>query len=392
MRASPNRNAFASTDDYILFSFGAIIIGLGFGGFQLWHFHHGEICAVAMRIAHWEMRFIASFADRFELADIQVQRANPQNVTFRQIEGLWRDIGMFFRIPAAIFVAALGVLCFLRAAPSRFCRDLDLEALIREQARGFGCVAAFVGRRLKLVSPATRGAPRPADPALNAAEWVACWATNVAGAFDEAKARIELRRQLGPIWCSAELAPAHIRCMLAVFALHGAQKRQESQDLLGALAASLAARPDEDRFGPAAPLTFPRALVERADHWIADPEVGGPMLALAGLHGFTTPFLMTVLTEARLRAGVLAPGQFAWLKLVDRRLWYALHSLGFPFDGCGSYPHPNPRVEAVGARDHWAAECIVGDRILIPSLDRAVAAIRASRGDAGCETKTKEVR
>ena len=62
----------------------------------------------------------------------------------------------------------------------------------------------------------------------------------------------------------------------------------------------------------------------------------------------------------------MAPAQFVWLKLVDRNLWYALHSLGYEIEGIGRYIHPNPRVEALGARDHWAAERMCGPPILKP--------------------------
>ena len=47
---------------------------------------------------------------------------------------------------------------------------------------------------------------------------------------------------------------------------------------------------------------------------------------------------MSVLNQARLRSGVLAPAQFAFLKLVDRRLWYALHALGFELDALIAAP------------------------------------------------------
>ena len=72
----------------------------------------------------------------------------------------------------------------------------------------------------------------------------------------------------------------------------------------------------------------------------------------------------------------------AWLKLVDRRLWYALSSLGFETEGVGRYLHPNPRIEAVGARDHWAVERAAGMALLEPQLDRAIAAIRMASGHA----------
>ena len=51
----------------------------------------------------------------------------------------------------------------------------------------------------------------------------------------------------------------------------------------------------------------------------------------------------------------------------DRRLWYALHSLGMP----------NPYVEARGSRDHYAAECLTGEPIHAPSIDRAALGLQA---------------
>ena len=87
---------------------------------------------------------------------------------------------------------------------------------------------------------------------------------------------------------------------------------------------------------------------------------------------------MSLLNESRLAAGVLAPAQFAWLKLVDRPLWYALHSLGFETEGFGRYLHPNPRVEAAGARDHWAAERIAKRPLARPDIERALEAVRAA--------------
>jgi len=77
-----------------------------------------------------------------------------------------------------------------------------------------------------------------------------------------------------------------------------------------------------------------------------------------------------------LRAGVLAPAQFSWVKLVDRPLWYALHSLGFESEGLGRYAHPNPRVEAAGARDHWATERAADRPVHWPAVERALEALK----------------
>lgn len=375
-----NRAAWASNDDYTFLSLAVIMIGLGFGGWLLWQFQHPAISAIALQVGHWQIQVIRWFTDRYDLADAQMRAADPAYVTFPQLLGLFRDLGSFFRIPAALLVTALGVWCFLRAAPARFCRSLDLEALIREQARSFRSTAAHVRRRLGLAA-IRAGEPRPADSALNTSEWVECWATGTGGGFDELKARHELGRQLGSLWRGPRRASPQVRALLAVLALHLAQRRDDARALLGDLAESLPARDKEARVGPERPLAFPAAVIAHADGVLAEHTIAAPALAIADRHGFTAPALMSLLTEARLRAGVLAPAQFAFLKLVDRRLWYALHSLGFPSDGPGSTTHPNPRIEAVGARDHWAAELAAGRPLLVPALDRAVSAIRTVARD-----------
>ena len=197
-----------------------------------------------------------------------------------------------------------------------------------------------------------------------------------------------LALQLGPPWCGVEPAAPHVRCLFAVFALHLAERRAEAcgcsatSPPLSTRAAARRAIPARDaaatrrkgrtarsccRLPPSPPLTT-----------LHDEEVSGPPGAVAARHAYTHTALISLLNEARLRAGVLATGQFAWLKLVDRGLWYALHSLGFETEGFGRYLHPNPRVEAVGARDHWAVERTLGEPVGQPSLDRAIEALRKS--------------
>lgn len=100
---------------------------------------------------------------------------------------------------------------------------------------------------------------------------------------------------------------------------------------------------------------------------------------------------MSVLCQARLKAGILAPAQFNVLKLIDRRLWFALHSLGFPAaPGEVAAPMPNPRVEAIGARDHWATESQAGRPLRVPAIDRAVLAIRVAASKRGASQARPE--
>jgi len=383
MRSPPNpRAAWPSSDDNTGFNLIVILLGCCVGAYLLWTCYHGEISAGVIALRHHEITFIQLFTDRYDLEGWQMLAADPEEVTFRDLYGISRAVGVFFRVPAAIFMLLLAMICALRAAPARYKRPFDLDALIRQQAASFGTSAAFVRRHLRLVPPAFTGAgsssrdPRPSDYALNPEEWIARFATGPDGGFDEVAARCALVRQLGPRWRGLQEASPQVRCLFAAFALHLAQRRADALRLLGDLSASLANSGQDKPEGPDAPLALPASSVAEADALLVEGELVTPALAIVNRHAYAHTALMELLNTARLRAGVLAPGQFAWLKLVDRPLWYTLHSLGFETEGIGRYLHPNPRVEAIGTRDHWAVERLAGEPVIEPSMDRAVDALR----------------
>ncbi len=157
-----------------------------------------------MALHHREIAFIRHFSGRYDLADRQMAAAVPNGVKFHDLYGIAHDVGAFFRIPAAVLMLMLALVCMVRAAPSRYRRSFDLDSLIREQAASFRTTAAFVGRRLRLVPPSP--APRPADYALTPEEWIARFATRRDGGFGAAAARQALALQLGPPWRGVEHA------------------------------------------------------------------------------------------------------------------------------------------------------------------------------------------
>ena len=382
MPTQGNRAAWPSSDDAVFLSFAVILVAVGFGGYEAWINYHAETAAAFAVFAHWQIAAIGWFTQSLKPLDVQLRSADPSTVTARQILDVSGLIGLYLRLPAVVLLALLGVLCLTRAAPSRFTRSFDLDRLIREQAQSFRAIAANAGRRLKLVP--LQDDVRPLDPALHVQEWVERFARSPAGAFDSSAATAALGRQLGARWAGVERADGHVRVLFAAFALHMAQKRSEAQDLLGAFSEALGQGDRKGKAGPPSSLSIPVDLVRHANGVLRDAALRKRAEAIAVRHAFTTPALMTLLIEARRVAGVLAPAQFLALKLVDRPLWYALHSLGFEGDGPGQNTHPNPRVEAIGARDHWAAERVAGRPLSQPSIARALEAVRAGlRQDGG---------
>jgi intracellular multiplication protein IcmP len=389
MPASSNRASWPSSDDNTALSLIVITIGAAFFGWLAWSNFHTAIASAAATLIEWQIGLIGRFTPALTPLAAMVRDADPDKVTIPDIVSVLTVTGSYLRIPAIGFILALAALCFARAAPLRFTRHLDLDGLIREQARSIRPLAAFAHRNLRL-TPLEEGHLRPGDPALHVREWAARFASHEDGAFDVNAAARALTAQLGPLWRGVEAAPDPVRFLYAVFALHLHQQRAEAQDLLGALAEALPPGNRQEKTGPMEPYAFPKALAARADALLGAGEPRRRADAIAARHAYTAPVLMALLTAARRRTGVLAPAQFACLKLIDRNLWYALHSLGFEGDGPGQTTHPNPRVEAAGARDHWESERLAGCRLVLPHVARALDAIRASLEQPASSNKVPE--
>jgi len=377
------RAAWPSNDDMTGFNLIVIVLGAGVGSYLLWTYFHPQISAAVMAWRHQEIRLLRHFTDRLDVADARMRGANPTGVTLRDLYDFSHAIGRAWRLPGTLPIVVLALVCMVRNAPSKFRRQFDLDGLIEEQARAFTTTAAFVKRRLRLVPPSA-DAPRPADYALSPAEWIARYARTSDGRFHEAKARRALAVQLGARWRGPEAAAPAVRVMFAAFSLHLVERRDEALALVGDCSQALPDVGAGAAEGPAQPLALPATCLDEVDALIGEPD--GPAAAgraVTDRHAWTHTALMSLLNAARLRAGVLPPAQFAWLKLVDRPLWYALHSLGFETDGIGRYLHPNPRPEAAGARDHWALERAVGRGIEPPQFEKAIEALRQAHGRGG---------
>lgn len=374
---SGGRSAWASNDDYLAISGLIIVVGLGFGGYELWINYHAEISWSVLSYAHWQIFHIGKFTDAYVQQDAFIQAAHPDQATLPQLWALLNSVGCALRVPAITLMLVLAVACYFGATTARFCRQFDLAGLRKEQARFFRSASAMMGRQLSLVGIRS-GDPRPADPALLPSEWIKRYANRPDGSLDETAAARALARQLGPKWTGFAEAAPHVRFLFAAFALHLAGRREEAFLLLGDLAEKLPRDGKDGKNGPAKPLRFPTVLSDEADRFLEDAALYAPVRALAQKHAYTSTALMSVLNEARRRSGVLPPATFNAIKLVDRPLWYALHSLGFPGDGPGQNSHPNPRIEALGSRDHWASERMVKMPLVTPSVGQALASIKAA--------------
>jgi intracellular multiplication protein IcmP len=374
---SGQRAPWSSPDDYLALSVAIIVFCLALGLFGAWHFYHTMISYYFALFAHYEIGVLRHFTSDLDPLDRIIVHADYSLVTLGEMVSVLGAIGGAIRAPAVTLIALLAVPCFLYAAPSQFTRKFDLTGLIRELADHFPTLGAFADRELRLV-PLDKSKLRPADPALTASEWVDRFARDSKGRFNPHAAEQAFIRQLGPLWGQPEDASPIVRVLFAAFSLHLAGKRKEAMQLLGDLSSKLRRAGNLGEKGPDRPLSVPADVLAEADKLLTDPELTRSPRAIGARHAFAHPALMSLLISARRRSGVLAPAAFLVTKLIDRPLWYALHALGYPSDGPGQNMHPNPRIEAAGARCHWSAECLAGGPLRIPVVQAAIDAGRTA--------------
>lgn len=330
----------------------------------LWINLHGKVAYTLLVWKHAELQVLHSITSTYDGVDQRVVSIPPDQVTLAQLGRLFNIVGGSISVPACALLLGLAAAAYFFAPSRRFRTVLDADGVFGAQGAPFRCASAFVGRKQPLVEPKP-GTPRADDFALHAPEWVARHAWDAKAGFQLALCRLALARQLGPVWTGPAAAQPHARFLFAAFALHAVRERAEATRLLGDFAEHVAGCASQDAVAMSA------ELAARADVILADRDVTAGCVEVAARHAFQTTALMAVLEHTRDKAGVLAPGQFNGLKLVDRGLWYALHSMGMP----------NPYVEALGARDHLAAERMAGRPLLSPSIDRAMLTVRTGLGE-----------
>ena len=106
-QSSP-RAAWPSNDDNGGFFLIVLGIGLVILAFVLWTNFHGLISGGVIQAFHWEIGWLRSVTDRFNLADRQMMSANPETVRLKDLYGIAHAVGTETRIPAACIMLVLG--------------------------------------------------------------------------------------------------------------------------------------------------------------------------------------------------------------------------------------------------------------------------------------------
>jgi intracellular multiplication protein IcmP len=264
----------------------------------------------------------------------------------------------YFRWPLAAAFTAIGCHQLFLSPRHKFMTKHTLESLITTQAKMWPILSPIVklnpSKTGRILGDAIPDVLPLFAEALSPEEWVS-WnrIPVVNGIPDRDATRRAFVRQLGPRWNGMDSLPVHLRALLAAFALRGAQKRDESEELLGRLATCWS---PEKGFQPDG------KVKHDIDVALRDPAIGGKLVPITDAHAWRTTAILSALRFARANGGVLAPAQFLWLRAEDRPLWYPLNNLG----------RRSFHSEGAGAMAHFMAEEAAKKPLPIPRVDTAI--------------------
>ena len=349
--------------------------GLALGvGWVAWWVLGDDLIALSLRLKLAELELLhrlgAGDAGSQALADaVRDALTAPAPVSVALWGSLLDQVGRAWRWPVVMGLGAVGVGLLVLHPAERFRRRFDLRGLAEAMGEQWPYALHALRRgniRLPLDHPRWGMALTEwafvdrfdllVDPAAESPE------------PHRERTRMTLERQLGEPWRGPDALPLHAQALAGLFALRGvafvAADERTAADLDRRTAAGLrelawqAARRKDNDYRPAAAdyRRVIQATRPSLDHAAVRDAIGQ--------HGYTHTVLMRLLDEAR-RGGVLPPALFAWLKGVDRPLWYALTSLG----------RRAPFVEGLGACAHYAAERRMGGALHSPAVAGAVEAL-----------------
>ena len=274
----------------------------------------------------------------------------------------------YLRWPIAAAFAGVAIYVSFYSPRGKFRTKHSLESFIKMQAKMWPVISPIVD-----FNPIKSSARVPGDPipdklpmfaeALSPEEWISYHRIPVTnGVVDREAARRALIMQLGPRWSGIENQAPYFRALYAAYVLKGNQKREESDEFLGQISTCWTAKSG---------FILSPSVASEVKKILSDPKMMAKANEIAAQHAYRTTALLGVLKWARSMGGVLAPGQFLWVRGMDRNLWYALNNLGRR-----SF-HP----EGMGAMAHYMAEQTAKKPLPIPRVDTAIVTLNQFLSD-----------
>ncbi|MTH95719.1 hypothetical protein [Roseibium sp. RKSG952] len=260
-------------------------------------------------------------------------------------------VGMQTRFVFAAVILGLSALIFMKMKGDGYKRTFSL-------AGGKGkppSFAKYQAGQWKVAAVSANfepdGRDKSIEPALTPLEWMKENGVRFEeGELDEDAAREAFAKQLGKPWHSMERADLPVRTVLTLCILHLTRNKAALNER-SAIAQAWASGADGTK-----------ACQELVARYEKDEKLSRVIKKLAEKHAHQNTVVISVLTQSRNVAGVLASADFLWVKKVDRSLWYTINNVG----------RRRYHVEGAGSICHYFGEHIGKRPILEPYLNQAV--------------------
>ncbi|MDE7548214.1 hypothetical protein PY793_09505 [Acetobacter fabarum] len=367
--------------DHVLLAIIGVILVIACLCLLLWYEFHAQIATVLLTFAGMELHVVSLFTHQYDHILNSLTHAKPDKVSAQTLWDLNTITGRIILLPALALFAVLGFLCAVKAPRAIYRHRFGLNDMTRMLAAIHPIGQAWVGGNPKLSPPQPAGKPLlPMDPPLTPDEWLLRYAP---GSVDEPQtirlAYDALSQQLGRVWEGPARLSGVELCLFMTFSLYHARQKDQAQTLLEKLSAALSGqwKKGEIRHFIQLDKKFSQQMqsLYEAGNWTVGIEI-------AARHAYVRPALMSLLQEARRKAGVVNPSLFSIVQLVDRDLWLILCALPYPMPGRPLHAIVTTScTEAEGVMEHWRAECLSGTPCPAPQLERTLTTLMTTEAN-----------
>ncbi|QEO18746.1 secretion/conjugation apparatus DotM-related subunit [Acetobacter vaccinii] len=359
-----------------------IVIALTLLIIAIWLLFHTQIAQATLFVQGLELDLIGLFTHDYDALHARMRAADPARLSWSTLWTLAGITGSVLRYPVIAIVLGLAVLCLTRAPSGRYRERFGLDGMQKVMADLHPIGKAWIGASLPLTEPAPPGSPlRPLDPALEAGEWLARYAPDgldtTAGLEQACSA---LGAQAGQRWTGPQSLQTADLVMFMALGLFCKREKKEAMGILENLSAALSGTLSKG--APQKPALVSTAYLRQLRR--AYTRQGwSDALTIMDRHAHVRSGLLSLLQHARRRCGVVNPGLFSAIQLLDRDLWLVLSAVSYPRDRQPDHMLSiTTCTEAAGAVEHWQAECVLGAPIPTPRVDRALVSLSFTGKDS----------
>lgn len=221
------------------------------------------------------------------------------------------------------------------------------------------------------------GRDKDIEPPMTPPEWMRKHGIKFEdGQLDAEACRNAFIEQLGKPWHGFERASEHGKVVLILCALHYLKKtmplpedkkKKKSLSLHERETLSVAWAGGKD--GSAAM----KALVEK---YKDDKDILKVVKAIGNKHAYENTVVYAMLDRARANTGVLKEHDMAYIKKIDRNMWYGMNNCG----------RKRFHTEGSGIMSHYFAERVMNRALVEPNLDGAIDGIENYMWEEGIES------